>query len=242
MTSRGSRIVKELDPAAAVVCPSFGHLDTAAGSTALQRFTDGGGYQQCNAAGVDLPAASPTEPPETLLRLTDSVRRAFHRAGVQPPLWDTGVEYEVSLQDRLAPDLARDYAARFYLVGLYARYSRMFFYNWGGDNIPLVLQPEGGLPTTAAGVVGALADAVAGAAIYSCGHGPDGDLPARVYRCRFLDPTRRYRFDIDWTESGTATLVPSTPATVQPLGGLGRNLPAAAAIPITTTPIIVRQR
>ncbi|MFD7259142.1 hypothetical protein [Streptomyces sp. NPDC059874] len=43
---------------------------------------------------------------------------ALHRAGAQPRLWNTDTTYAIPLDGRLPPAKARDYAVRFFLVGL----------------------------------------------------------------------------------------------------------------------------
>ena len=40
---------------------------------------------------------------------------------MHPPIWNTGTTYTIPLQGRLDEATARNYAARFYLVGLLAR-------------------------------------------------------------------------------------------------------------------------
>jgi hypothetical protein len=90
------------------------------------------------------------QPPETIIELTGLIDRAFHDAGTQPRIWSTGTTYRIATAQRLDERTASNYAVRLFLVTLYARYERMYFYNWGGTRIPITLQAEGGPPTTAA--------------------------------------------------------------------------------------------
>lgn len=209
MTRRASGIIRAADPRATVVCPGMGQLWTAAGIRFLERFAALGGYDYCDVGGVKLFQRRATDPPETMLRLITAIDHAMHRAGIQPRLWDTGTTYDIPLEGTLDEDTARDYAVRFFLVGIYARaenLERMYFYNWGGTRIPIVLQAVGGAPTGAALAVEQLQRWLAHAQSRSCGHGIAMNLPENVWQCRFtiVDLAGARDAVIRWTDTGTA--------------------------------------
>jgi hypothetical protein len=220
MTDRAAHLVRTADPHATVVCPSMGELWDQESRDFLTRFASLGGYRNCDVAGVKLFPKDLGLPPESILDLTTMIDRTFHDAGVSLPVWSTGTTYRVATAAPLDEATARDYAVRLFLVPLYARYQRMYFYNWGGRKIPIVLQAEGGPPTTAARYLERLEQWLLTARIYACGHGTDDGLPANVYRCRFRATTGAQAgadAEILWTATGTATVT-------APAGGVSHRL------------------
>jgi hypothetical protein len=210
MTRRASRIIRATDAAATVVCPGMGDLWTPEGLRALRRFAELGGYDHCDVAGIKLHQRSPADPPETSLPLLSAVQRTLREAGAHPRLWSTGTTYTVPLVSALDEAKGRQYAVRFFLIGLYGRpqgLERMYFYNWGGSKIPIVLQAEGGPPTGAALAVARLQQWLAHAQSRSCGHA-DADLPPNVWRCELtvFEGDRRRDAAIWWTDSGHASV------------------------------------
>lgn len=194
MTRRANAIIRAADPKAVVVCPGMGNLWNAEGQKVLRRFAELGGYGHCHAAGIKLHQRSPEDPPETMLELTALIGRLFQEIGVHPPLWNTGTTYDIPLQGHLDGERARDYAVRFFLVGLLARATnlqRMYFYNWGGTKIPIVLQPDQGAPTEAALAVQQLQRWVAGAQISGCGNGQAVELPRTCGSASSSSPPRK---------------------------------------------------
>lgn len=245
MTLRASRIIKSRDPEASVVCPGMGRLWTTDGQRLLRRFAELGGYHACDAASIKLHQRSPADPPETMLQLIDSVDRMFHGAGVHPPLWNTGTTYEISLQGSLDQATAVNHAVRFFLVGLYARkagLARMYFYNWGGTRIPIVLQAEGGTPTPAALAIHQLQQWLRDAQISSCGRGRAIGLPDTVWQCEFTvtRPGRSFPVALRWTHSGTAetTAGPGSVA-VHRLDGTSRDVRPGDTILATEQPVLL---
>ncbi|MEV6823812.1 helix-turn-helix domain-containing protein [Amycolatopsis sp. NPDC051102] len=204
MTRRAHDIIRTLDAGATIVCPSMSGLDRDASRRFLGRFAALGGYGLCDVAGVKLTQSDAAAPPETMLPLVADIDRTFQRAGIHPPIWDTGTGYDVSLQQPLDPATAAEHAARFYLVALFAHYRRAYFYNWGGTKVPIILQPDGGVPTPAALAVEQLRRWLRGARIHSCGQGTMARLPAAVWECRFDDG--RGPFVIRWTATGHASM------------------------------------
>lgn len=94
---------------------------------------------------------------------------------------------------------------RFVLVGVFARkvnLERLYFYNWGGVKIPIVLQPVGGVPTRAALAVEQLQRWLHNASIRSCGKGLGVNLPDNVFECVYsvTDSGRTYDATIRWTD------------------------------------------
>ncbi|GII63894.1 hypothetical protein Skr01_39790 [Sphaerisporangium krabiense] len=245
MTQQAAAVIRRADPAATLVCPSIGNLWEPASQQFLRDFAAAGGYQVCDAAGVKLAPQHDGDTPESLVRLAAVIERTFHEAGVHPRLWSTGTVYRIPQDRKLDEAHAIAYAVRFYLIGMYVRYDRMYFYNWGGTKIPLVLQAVGGPPTSAALAVGTLQRWLAGARITSCGRGsPDGP-PAQVWQCRFVlggaAGRRPVQAVVLWTESGTAA-VPADPGadTIRFLDG--RSMPAPRTLRITEQPILITIR
>lgn len=248
MTRRANAIIRAGDPQAVVVCPGMGNLWSAEGQQTLRRFAELGGYEHCQAAGIKLHQRSPEDPPETMLELTALIDRLFHEIGVQPPLWNTGTTYEIPLQGQLDRARARDYAVRFFLVGLLARTTnlqRMYFYNWGGTKIPIVLQADQGEPTEAALAVQQLQRWLSGAQITGCGHGQAVELPQYVWQCEFVVSTAEghRRALIRWTHAAPVTLRAEAGAeAVLRLDGSTEPVGAGAEIMITGTPVLIRYR
>ncbi|WP_240439333.1 helix-turn-helix domain-containing protein [Streptomyces europaeiscabiei] len=248
MVRRASRTIRAADPKATVVCPGMGRLWEPDAVHVLKRFAELGGYRHCDVAGIKLYQRTASDPPETMLALTRTVDRILHHAGVHPRLWNTGTMYEIPLQKPLSRRRAADYAVRFYLVGLYARNAnveRMYFYNWGGTKIPIVLQAEGGAPTQAALAVEQLQRWLAHARIHSCGHGLASGLGDNVWECRFTVTESRLSHEaiVRWTDSGTAMTTPEPGlAFVHRLDGTVTAVQPGDTIRITEQPILLEQR
>jgi transcriptional regulator with XRE-family HTH domain len=245
MTRRAARIIRAAAPRATVVCPGMGELWQPASRQFVTRFAAAGGYEPCDVAGVKLHQKDfDGDTPESVVELADIVDDTLRSAGVLMRMWNTGSAYRIVDAGRLDEQRAADYAVRFYLVGLYVRYERTYFYNWGGTKIPIVLQSVGGAPTRAALHVEELQSWLRGARITACGHGvPDG-LPENVWQCRFLLawPGRTgVPATIRWTESGTAT-VPAPPGAtaVHRLDGSVRTVAPGADVKITESPALLR--
>ncbi|WP_283136684.1 helix-turn-helix domain-containing protein [Rhizohabitans arisaemae] len=242
MTQQAAAVIRRADPAATLVCPSIGNLWEQASQRFLRDFAAAGGYQACDVAGVKLAPQHDGDTPESLVRLAAVIDRTFHEAGVHPRLWSTGTVYRIAQDRKLDQARAIAYAVRFYLIGMYVRYDRMYFYNWGGTKIPLVLQAVGGPPTAAAHAVDTLQRWLAGARITSCGNGrPDG-LPSQVWQCQFVlagaDGREPVRAIVRWTESGTVSMPADRGAdTVRFLDG--RSMPAPHTVQITEQPILI---
>lgn len=246
MAQRAGAIIRRTDPDARVVCPSIGNLWEPASQRFLHDFTQAGGYRDCDVAGVKLYPRHDGDPPETLVELATLIDRTFrHAGGMHPPLWNTGAAYRIAEARPLDQEHAIAYAVRFYLVGMYLRYERTYFYNWGGTHIPLVLQAAGGQPTLAARAVDTLQRWLAGARITACGHGPPSGLPPRVWECRYrlAAPTGGLGVPavIRWTESGTASMPADDGAdVVRSLDGT--SAPVQPTLRITEQPVLITMR
>ncbi|WP_189785415.1 helix-turn-helix domain-containing protein [Streptomyces capitiformicae] len=247
MTRRASRIIREADADATVVCPSITELWKAEAHEYLLRFAESGGYQYCDAAGIKLYQRQVTDPPETMLEAVHDVDRTFQRAGYHLPLWSTGTTQTVTLNDPLEEETAANHAVRFYLTGLYARnrnLARMYFYAWGNGKIPLVLQAEGQPPTKAGLFVARLQQWLAHADVRSCGHGLQIALPENVWQCEFLIPDEQGTLRtarIRWTHTGTAdTPVGAGARTVEYLDGTAREVDDRDTEHITERPVLIR--
>ncbi|MEU4833727.1 helix-turn-helix domain-containing protein [Streptosporangium sp. NPDC023615] len=248
MTRRASRIIRAADPEATLVCPGMGQLWTAEGRQAFQRFVALGGYGHCDVAGIKLHQRTPSDPPESMLELVTTVDRAFHQAGIHPRLWNTGTTYSIRLQRPLDETRARNHAVRFFLTGLYARnlnLERMYFYNWGGTKIPIVLQAVGGVPTHAALAVEQLQRWLVHAHSRSCGHGIAVGMPENVWQCEVTvaKPGDHHEATIRWTIAGTAetTAGPRVRA-VRRLDGTTEAVRPGDTITVTEEPILIESR
>ncbi|MFF2350884.1 BTAD domain-containing putative transcriptional regulator [Kitasatospora sp. NPDC058115] len=247
LTERAARIIKAADPSATVVCPSMGELWDETPRRFLADFAAAGGYRHCDAAGVKLHQRNEGDAPETIVELGALIDRTFHQAGSHLPLWNTGTTYRLAADSTLGEEQAVDQAVRFYLVGLYLRYPRMYFYSWGGRRLPLVLQAEGGPPTRAALAVEELQRWLAGARIRSCGHGTAVGLPAAVWECRFLvrgeHGAQGEEAAIRWTDHGEAVMTAGPDAyRVDHLDGTTTSLAPGGALRIGERPVLVRHR
>jgi transcriptional regulator with XRE-family HTH domain len=247
MTRRASRVIREADPDATVVCPSITELWTAEAHEYLLRFAESGGYQYCDAAGIKLYQRQFNDPPETMLEAVRDVDRTFQRAGYHLPLWSTGTTQTVTLNDPLEEERAANHAVRFYLTGLYARkrnLARMYFYAWGNGNIPVVLQAEGQPPTKAGLFVARLQQWLARADLRSCGHGLQIALPENVWQCEFLIPDERGTLRtarIRWTHAGTADTRAGTGArSIEYLDNSGREVDHRDTVRVTERPVLIR--
>jgi DNA-binding SARP family transcriptional activator len=242
LTRRAAAIIRAADPAATVVCPSMGELWQASSREYLHRFALAGGYRHCDVAAVKLHQRHAEDTPESMAELAEEIDRVFHRAGVHKPLWNTGSTYDIALEPPLSQADADNYGVRFYLVGIHARYDRMYFYNWGSRGIPLVLQPEGGEPTRAARNIGTLAGWLSGARVRSCSHGRDAGLPPRVWECRFVRADAA-RARVLWTDDGEAEL-PTWPtaARVHDLSGARTSLDGRPTVRVGESPVMVVDR
>ncbi|MFC5744540.1 BTAD domain-containing putative transcriptional regulator [Actinomadura rugatobispora] len=185
MTRRASAIIRREDPRATVVCPSIGELWEAEGLRYIARFASLKGYRHCDAVAVKLHPRDPGGRPEEMTEQATLVYNALHDEGVHLPMWVTGPGHSGPTDASLGEEDANNFAVRFYLAGLYARYARMYFYSWGVRNLPLVLQVEGSPPTRAALFVEQLQEWLDGARIRSCGQGRVDGLPEGVRQCRF---------------------------------------------------------
>ncbi len=244
MTRRASRVIREHDRDATVVCPSVTELWTASAHRFLLRFAELGGYQYCDAAGVKLYQHRVTDPPETMLEAVRNVERTFQRAGYHLPLWNTGSTQTLPLNDPLPEDRAAEHAVRFYLTGLYARQvRRMYFYAWGNSKIPVVLQAEGQPPAKAGLYVGRLQQWLAHARVRACGHGVQIALPENVWQCEFLIPDEHgtpRRARVRWTLAGTADVpVGGGAKSVRYLDGRVREVDGRDSERITERPLLI---
>jgi hypothetical protein len=212
----------------------------------LKRFAELGGYGECDVAGVKLFQRIASDPPETMLTLVESLDRTLHEAGIHPRIWNTGTSYTIALQGQLDEIKARNFAVRFFLVGLYARsrnLERMYFYNWGGTKIPLVLQPVGGSPTPAALAVEQLQRWLNHAESTSCGHGTSMNLPDNVWECAFtITGDRPHHASIRWSDAGTAVTTATFDArAVQRLDGTAATIRPGDPITITEEPVLIER-
>ncbi|MBB5853607.1 helix-turn-helix domain-containing protein [Amycolatopsis umgeniensis] len=237
MVRRASRIIKAGDPDALVVCPSMGQLSDPAHRRILERFGELRGYESCDAAAVKLYPRRLADPPETMLALADEIEQSFHRTNGHANVWSTGTDFDVPYQPPVDPARAADYAARFFLIGLYAHFKRMYFYNWGSGRVPIVLQPAGGPPTRAAAHVERLGQWLDGAKIRSCGEGTQAGLPHNLWQCRFERDGEEFR--IAWTVAGTAPLPVQGGAEL--LDGTRPEI-VAGSVEITGSPVLLSPR
>jgi transcriptional regulator with XRE-family HTH domain len=237
MTARASKVIRQADPGATVVCPSMGELWDPAAFGKLREFAELGGFDHCDAAAVKLSARNDTDPPETMLPLALDIERMLQDTGTGIRLWSTGSAYDINSQPRLDEDRGADHVTRFFLAGLYAQYRRMYFYNWGSAKIPIVLQVPGGPETKAARYLRELNAWLTGSSIHGCGHGRGAGLPDGLWQCRFDRDGKA--FVIWWTvDRGMRVPVPGGTTSVEHLDG--RRTAAGADVTVTGTPVLLR--
>ena len=241
MTQRAARIVRAVDPAATIVCPSLGHLSDPDGLRFLTRFAQLGGYQACDVVGLKLRQRPAGEPPEVMLTEVATAQRVLHDNGVGDPMWNTGPDFDVANQPPVPSAQATAYAARFFLVGLYGLaqgLQRSYAYSWGGANLPIVLQVEGEAPTPAALAIDRIQQWVLGTAIRGCGHGPAVGLPDQVWECDFVagGATRVIR----WSTAG-AVVTPAVPGqhTIEQLDGPTAAIEPGRSVAVSGQPVLI---
>ncbi|WP_419997990.1 helix-turn-helix domain-containing protein [Streptomyces boninensis] len=214
MVERAAKIIRRIAPEARIACPSFGSLWSREGRELLREFAGTGAYEWCHAAALKMPPRKGNGPPEDIIELSRNMRNLLHDENVNDvELWNTGPEWDINSVPRLDARRARDYAARFYLAGLYSRkhgVRRMYFYNWGSTHIPIIVQAVGGPPAEPGKAVGRLTGWLAGARISSCGQGPRLDLPPGVHSCTFERDGKP--FTVDWSTRGRAEVSPAAGA------------------------------
>ncbi|GAB3439654.1 helix-turn-helix domain-containing protein [Actinophytocola sediminis] len=237
LTRRASAVIRSVDPAATVVCPSMGELWDPAALEELRRFAELGGYDHCDAAAVKLSARADIDPPETMLPLAQEIEKVLHRANAGIDMWSTGSAYDVNTQPTLDADRSAQHAVRFYLSGLYAQYRRMYFYNWGSAKIPIVLQPVGGPRTKAAEHVERLQRWLADSRIHSCGHGREAGLPDNLWQCRF---DRDGEMFLIWWAIDRRLQVAAAPGTTSVEDLDGHRAAVEDTVTVTGSPILLR--
>jgi hypothetical protein len=209
----------------------------------MARFAALGGYDACDVAAVKLYQRHEGDSPESVLALVDLIDGTLRRVGVLKRMWNTGTTYRVVADRPLGEARAANYAVRFYLVGLFAQYERTYFYNWGGQKVPIVLQPVGGTPTRAALHVEELQRWLQDARITGCGQGVAAGLPAPVWQCTLGLPAgggRTAPATIRWTETGTATMAaPPDAVAVRHLDGTESPLRPGGELRIGEEPVLV---
>ncbi|WP_405806081.1 helix-turn-helix domain-containing protein [Streptomyces sp. NBC_01187] len=245
MVQRASRIIREADPEAKAVCPSFGSLWEKRGRDLLRKFARTGTFQYCDAAALKLPPRRADGPPEERVTLVKRVQRLLYSEGLgRTPLWDTGPDSDVALREHLDARRARDHAVRFYLVGLYLKdqsLSRTYFYSWGSSEVPLVVELAGGPPTEAGRRIERLQRWLEGARITSCGSGTEMGLPPHAYTCRFERDGRPLR--VYWTERGKAQVRLDADARVlRHMDGTESPAPSGRRLRIGEEPVLVEHR
>jgi DNA-binding SARP family transcriptional activator len=252
MVQRAARIIKEVDPPALVVSPSFGDLWDPAARDQLRTYAEAGVLEHCDAVAVKLHPRHPSGPPEEMVELTHLADRTLHAVGAQRLMWSTGPAHNIVHAPRPDQATAGAYAVRHFLAGIFARCSRMYFHYWGGRNVPIVLQAEGGPPTQAAWFVDRLQHWLDGAYVRSASHGSDDNLPPNVWQLRFVFPPSPGGGSPDrsadeavirWTDTGKATMhaEPGT-AQVQHLDGTVEVPEPGSMVSVTELPILIRYR
>jgi hypothetical protein len=251
MVERATRIIKEVDPPAVVLSPSFGDLWDVDARERLRVYADAGVLEPCDAVAVKFHPQAPADPPERVLELATLVDRTLHGVGVRRPLWaTTGPSYALSYAPRLDQATAGAHAVRRFLVGIFAQCERMYFYNWGGRTLPIVLQAEGGPPTQAARYLERLQHWLVGAHVRSASHGTDDNLPPNVWQLRLVLPPSPGRASserhaeeavIRWTDTGSATMPPEPGMRrIEHLDGTADVPHAGSPVHVTGLPVLIR--
>jgi DNA-binding SARP family transcriptional activator len=240
MTDAAAAVIRHEDPSAIIACPGMGELWEDAGRATLRDFADGGGYQQCDVASIKLYPQNPGEAPETMASLAHNIDVLFRTAGTSRPIWNTGTTWRVAIEQPLNEDQAVRFATRFYLVGLYLRVQRMYFYSWGSRTLPIVLQADGGPPTKVALAVQEIQRWTMGRRLESCGSAEYSGLPAGLWQCTFRGPGREWAV-IEWTPQGSLTLRAQAGIIgIQHVDGTSQLLRTGELFDATGSPILVR--
>lgn len=245
MTERAARIIHRTDPDARVACPSFGGLWERQGRELLRKFIRTGAYRSCDAVALKLPPRRADGPPEQIIDIARHAHRILYEEGAAHlPLWNTGTDRDVAVAPSLDARRALDYAARFYLAGLYSwdrGVRRMYFYSWGGTRVPLVVEPVGGPPTQAARRMERLRQWLDGARIAACGRGERSGLPRSAYMCRFERHGRT--LFVRWTTRGRAAMTLDDGAyRIRRLDGRTARVRAGDRITFGEEPVLVEHR
>ena len=253
MVQRATRIIKEVDPRAVVLSPSFGDLWDPAARDQLRAFAEAGVLEPCDAVAVKLHPQGPSDPPENVVELVRLIDKVLHGVGVQRPLWATTGSHAMVHAPIPDQPTAGAHAVRQFLAGIFAQCDRMYFYNWGGRrNIPIVLQAEGGPPTQAAWYVDRLQRWLDGAYLRSASNGSDDNLPPNVWQLRLVFPSSpgdgppdRWSGEavIRWTDTGAATM-PLEPDTdrIEHLDGRIETPRPGSSVRVTELPVLIRYR
>ncbi|WP_240979245.1 helix-turn-helix domain-containing protein [Streptomyces sp. HNM0574] len=240
MVERAAGIIRDGDPLARVVCPSFGALWTEQGRERLREFVRTGAYDHCDVAALKMPPRRPDGRPEDVIELTRVVNRLFfEEEQSELELWNTGPDRSVALAPPLGAARARGYAPRYYLAGLYAsddNLTRGYFYAWGSADVPLVVQLAGGPPTEAGLRMGRLAEWLDGAGITACGQGMSFGLPKGVYSCTFVRDGST--FAVRWSARGpAATTADAGVHRVRSLDGTARTVRPGERVVVDGDPV-----
>jgi hypothetical protein len=240
MTRRAAAVIRARDPGATVVCPSIGDLWGRKGRRWLARFAALDGFRPCDAVAVKFHPREGDGPPEEMTKLAGLIYNTLHNEGVHLPMWATGPAHSIPTVRPLGEEEANNHAVRFYLAGLYSRFSRMYFYSWGVRNLPLVLQVEGSPPTRAARFVDRLQQWLDGARIRSCGHGRADGLPEGAWQCRFRLDGDGQEVAVRWMASGTSVMRAEPGAfRIDHLDGRTVPVSVGAAVRLGERPVLV---
>lgn len=247
MARRAYQIIKSVDPSALVISPSATMLHRAQTRTWMSRFASLGGYSYADRVAVHLYEDGTDDVigwPERAEAMVATARSVLAAHGVDKPIWDTETTEEPEPEPPF-PGTAReaaDWVTRYYLMGLYNRLGRSYYYGWGDANLGLRLQDAGEPPTPAGRAVTQLVGWLKGASIRFCGHGTADGLPPEMWQCGFVYASGEYAL-IRWTAQGSVSY-PAGPTAYEAerIGEAPRPVRPGQSLQITGTPVIIRHR
>ncbi|WP_285697279.1 endo-1,4-beta-xylanase [Actinomadura sp. NBRC 104412] len=246
MARRAYQIIKSVDPSALVVSPSATMLHRTEVRDWMRRFAELGGYTYADRVAVHLYTDGTDHAivwPERAEDMVATARSVLAGRGVTKPIWDTETTEEPEADPFPGTDRqAADWVTRYFLMGLYNRLGRSYYYGWGEDGLGLKLQDAGREPTIAGHAVTQLVGWMKGASIRYCGHGTAYGLPPDMWQCGFAYQTGEYAV-IRWTGQGSVSY-PTGPTTYEAerIGASPQPVQPGQSVQVTGTPVIIRYR
>ena len=249
MAQRAYRIIKEIDPSALVISPSATMMHRNTTRDWVAQFAAQGGYAYADRVAVHLYKDGDDKAigwPERSVEIVNDLRAILASHGVTKPIWDTETTEEPE-PDPPFPGTAQqaaDWVTRYYLMGLYNRLSRSYYYGWGSKDLGLKVQTAGEPPTLAGRAAEQLVGWMKGASIRYCGSGTANGLPGGMWQCAFTYGQGEYAL-IRWMGMGAAPVRYGTGAgtyEAERIGGQPWAVRPGDTIEINGTPVIIRYK
>jgi hypothetical protein len=180
------RIIREIDPTAAVVSPSITGGD---GVSWLDKYLDLGGGKYADVIGYHF-YVSP-KAPEAAVEIIQQVQAVLLTHGIRKPIWNTESGWFIhsdfekpqngTFSHTLVPEEAISYVMRAYLVNWASGVSRLYWYDWDGN--PMGLGDNlGRQKKLAAYGYAAIRQWLVGTTMQRCDKDPDGSWVCELNR------------------------------------------------------------